>query len=224
MKFQLALATLLVTATAIATGAAPASAFNLVTNGSFENSPTLNDGGWGTYDSIQGWTATAGGKIEVQRGAAGKAYDGKQLVELDSHNYDKNAPVLGLFQDIATKAGQMYTLSFAYSARPGVAAPENVFSVLFGDTFKQQIQAGAGGSQTNWNIFKVDVLATSDVTRLQFNYDGANRDTLGAYIDDVQVSASAVPEPTTMAGMALAGLGLAARKKLKARRQNETAA
>lgn len=218
MKLQFALATTLIAATAIATAAGPASAFNLVTNGSFESSPTLKDGGWGTYDSIQGWTATPGGKIEVQRGAAGAAYDGKQLVELDSHNYDKNAPVLGLFQDIATKAGQMYTLSFAYSARPGTAAAENVFSVLFGDTFKQQIQVGAGGSQTNWNIFKVDVLATSDVTRLQFNYDGP-RDTLGGYIDDVQVSASAVPEPTTMAGMALAGLGLAARKKLKARRQ-----
>lgn len=219
MKFQLGLATTVMSVVAIATNIAPAAAFNIVTNGSFEDSPRLNDGSWGTYSAITGWQATQGGKIEVQRGAAGQAYDGKQLVELDSHHYDKNAPVLGLFQDIVTKAGQMYTLSFAYSARPGVAAPENVFSVLFGDNFKQTINAGAGGHSTNWNIFKVDVLATSDVTRLQFNYDGANRDTLGAYIDDVEVSASAVPEPTTMAGLALAGLGVAARKKFKAGRQ-----
>jgi hypothetical protein len=226
MKSHLLLATVLAAATAIATGAAPASAFNLVTNGSFEESPKLNDGGWGTYDSITGWNATQGGKIEVQRGAAGQAYAGKQLVELDSHNYDKNAPTLGLFQDIKTTIGQSYTLSFMYSARPGTGAGQNLFSVLFGDSFKQQLDGGVGGNQTNWMKYNTTVVANSNLTRLQFNYDGA-RDTLGAYLDDVQLttnSSAAVPEPTTMAGMALAGLGLAARKKLKARRQSEKSA
>lgn len=218
------LATVFATSIALTlSNVSPAAASNLVVNGSFEESPTLKDGGWGTYDAIKGWTATTGGKIEVQRGAAGKAYDGKQLVELDSHHYDKNAAVLGLFQDLVTKPGQWYTLSFAYSARPNVTAAENVFSVLFGNNFKQTVRAGAGSNQTNWNLFSVDVLATSELTRLQFNNEGS-RDTLGAYIDDVEVTASAVPEPMTMAGMAIAGLGLAANKKLKNRRVSKKSA
>jgi len=224
MKLQLSLLTGLVASGAIAMGATPASAFNIVTNGGFEATQPgdLNRGSWGIYDAIQGWKATPGGKIEVQRNAAGKAYEGSNLVELDSHDYDVKAPVLGLFQDLVTTPGQLYTLSFAYSARPNTAANDNGFSVLFGDKFKQTIQDGAGGRQTNWNIFTVDVLATSALTRLQFNYEGP-RNTLGAYIDDVKVNTAATPEPTTMAGIALAGLGLAARKKLQARRNKAVA-
>ncbi len=221
---KLAIATVLTTSAAIGVGAIqPAFAINMVQNGSFE-STQLKDGGWGTYDTIEGWSATPGGKIEVQRGAAGKAYDGKQLVELDSDNYNKNIPVLGIFQDIVTKPGQWYTLSFAFSPRPGIAAAENVFSVLFGDSFKQTIQAGAGGAETSWKVFTTNVLAASATTRLQFNYEGT-RDTYGAYIDDVKMSDSsaAVPEPTTMAGLALAGMGMAARKKFANRRENAAA-
>jgi hypothetical protein len=217
---KIAIATVLTASATIALNSIePAFAFNIVENGSFEETTTIKDGGWATFDTIKGWSATEGGKIEVQRGAAGKPYDGKQLVELDSHSYNKQAPVLGIFQDLVTQVGQLYTVSFAYSARPGTAAVENVFSVLFGDGFKQTIKAGEGGKQTDWNIFSVDVLASSDLTRLQFNYEGP-RDTYGAYIDDVKVStSSAVPEPTTMAGLALAGMGIAARKKFKANRQ-----
>ena len=83
----------------------PAQAANLVKNGSFEVTPgaPLN-GGWRTFSAIEGWSATKGGTIEVQAGVAGKAYDGKNLVELDSHFYDSKASELGLFQDIVTKA------------------------------------------------------------------------------------------------------------------------
>jgi hypothetical protein len=199
-------------------GQAPALADNLVTNGSFEDS-VLNNGSWGIYDQISGWKATTGGKIEIQKNAAGAAYNGSSLMELDSdhfssNKYDINAPVIGLFQDIATKVGQQYSLSFAYSARPGVVgAGQNSFSVLFGDQFKESLDAGKGAGQTNWNIFKTTLTASSALTRLQFNYDGI-RDSVGAYIDDVKLEAipvaQAVPEPTTLLG--LVGVGLVARK------------
>jgi len=203
--------------TALTSAQAPAMAMNLVQNGSFEVTPTkINNGGWTTYNQIEGWQATSGGKIEIQRGAAGKAFDGSNLLELDSHHYNKNAPVLGVFQDISTTVGQTYRLSFMYSARPNISASENMFSVLFGDEFSKQLTAGKGGSQTNWMEYVVDVVATSTTSRLQFNYEG-NRDTLGAYIDAVKVEAvpgsKAVPEPTTMAGIALASFGFAAAKK-----------
>ncbi len=200
---------------------APALADNLVTNGGFEAPVVMNHGKWGIFDQISGWKATTGGKIELQRNAAGAAYEGSTLLELDSHYYDKKAPVLGLFQDIATKAGQQYSLSFAYSARPGVTGVgQNSFSVLFGDQFKESIDAGKGTSQTNWNIFKTTLTASSALTRLQFNYDGF-RDTLGAYIDDVKLEAiptvtKSVPEPATLLG--LVGVGLVARKLKRSKR------
>lgn len=83
----------------------------------------------------------------MQAGVAGKAYDGNNLVELDSHYYDSNASELGLFQDIATKAGQLYRLSFAYSARPNIAdnwkggQDQNAFSCLVRASAKFLTQA-----------------------------------------------------------------------------------
>jgi hypothetical protein len=199
---------------------APAFADNLVTNGGFETS-TVGNGSYGLFDQISGWKATEGGKIEIQRNVAGAAYEGSSLMELDSGSYNKNAPVIGLFQDIATKVGQQYSLSFAYSARPGVVgAGQNSFSVLFGDQFKESLDAGKGAAQTNWNIFKTTLTASSALTRLQFNYDGI-RDTLGAYIDDVKLEAiptvtKSVPEPATLLG--LVGVGLVARKLKRSKR------
>ncbi len=184
---------------------------NLIMNGSFEAGTNLKDGGWGTYDSITGWKATAGGKIEVQRGAAGKAYDGKNLVELDSHNYNKGIETLGIFQDLATTIGKTYSFSFAYSPRINVQAADNVFEALAGNVFKQTIQAGKGGKQTDWKLFSTQFVANSTTTRIQFNDKGIRNTTLGAFIDDVQVQA--VPEPTALLGLSVAGLSLLARKK-----------
>lgn len=212
----------------------PVSSVNLLTNGSFEDTTLAGTSqaqltsGWGTYSQINGWSATPNGKIEVQRGVAGTPYAGSNLIELDSDNYDKtkfsaNNP-LGLYQDVATVAGKAYTLSFAYSARPGIAAVENVFDVLVGDTsnvgniFKTTISDGAGGANTAWSIFTTTFTANNALSRIQFNYKGS-LDTFGAYIDDVKLvnaSAASVPEPSAMAGMFVVGLGLVSLKKRKA--------
>ncbi|MEH2008833.1 DUF642 domain-containing protein [Nostoc sp.] len=193
---------------------------NLLVNGSFEDT-TLSNNSWATYSTINGWTATPNGQIEVQRSVAGTPYDGLNLVELDSHNYDAskfNAQnPLGLYQDVATVAGQNYTLSFAYSPRPNTAAVENVFNILVGDAsnsgsiLTQSISDGAGGSNTVWSIFTTTFKATSALSRVQFNYTGP-LDTYGAYIDDVKL-VTAVPEPTAITGIVLAGLGLVTLKK-----------
>ncbi|BDI19433.1 hypothetical protein ANSO36C_52350 [Nostoc cf. commune SO-36] len=208
----------------------PVTSVNLLVNGSFEDTTLAGTSqaqltsGWATYSQINGWSATPNGKIEVQRGVAGTPYAGSNLIELDSHNYDKskfsaNNP-LGLYQDVATVAGQSYTLSFAYSARPNIAAAENIFDILVGDIgnvgniFKTTISDGAGGANTAWSIFTTTFTANNALSRIQFNYKG-NLDTYGAYIDDVKLvtSATAVPEPSTMAGMVVVGLGLVSLKK-----------
>ena len=63
----------------------PASAMNLVTNGSFEE-PQLNQKSWSTFTSIPGWSRASGssGRIEVQNQVAGTSFLDFQHVELDS--------------------------------------------------------------------------------------------------------------------------------------------
>jgi hypothetical protein len=222
MKFipalqKFSVATVVVCSVLGASQVKPATAANLVVNGSFEQTlfnggTDISDGSWNTYNQIPGWTATPGGKIEIQRGAAGAAQDGKQFTELDSHFYT-NTDKIGIYQDIATEIGKKYRLSFYYSPRPHTAATENDFEVLFGNTFSKTISAGAGSSQTNWLKYTADIVATSNVSRLQFDYYVSKdfQDTYGSYIDNV--SLETVPEPGTLLGLAVVGLGLATKKR-----------
>jgi hypothetical protein len=194
----------------------PASAANLVVNGSFEQGTQIKDGGWQTYSSILGWQATAGGTIEVQRGAAGAAQNGKQLVELDSHFYDeKKVSTIGIFQDIKTQIGATYNLSLFYSPRPGTAATENKFQVLAGNNFSANIDGGSGAGlkQTKWSNYTAKFVATSELSRLQFNYDVKNdsHNTYGSYIDNISVEK--VPEPAALMGLGVIGLGLMAKRR-----------
>ncbi|MDE5100051.1 MAG: DUF642 domain-containing protein, partial [Trichodesmium sp. St16_bin4-tuft] len=82
---------------------------NLVVNGSFEK-PVVNFLGY--PKSVSGWKLGAGSAIEIQTGIVGAAKDGKQLVELDGLEVSR------IFQDIPTKPGQTYKLTFAFSPRP----------------------------------------------------------------------------------------------------------
>jgi hypothetical protein len=208
--------------------ATPVSSANLLINGSFEDTTLTGTNqaqltsNWETYAKINGWSATPNARIEVQRGIAGSPYAGSNLVELDSHDYSKplsSQDPLGLYQDVATVVGQTYTLSFAHSARPNTTAENNIFDVLVGDAtnvgniFQSTISDGAGKGETVWSIFTKTFTATSQLSRVQFNYKGT-RNTTGSYIDDVKLVT--VPEPSAMAGIVVVGLGLVNFKKRNA--------
>ncbi|WP_242053374.1 PEP-CTERM sorting domain-containing protein [Nostoc parmelioides] len=231
--------------------ATPVSSMNLIVNGGFEDTTLTGtnqaqltgNSTWNIYDRINGWSATPNGKIEVQRGGiAGSphkdisdpnnAYD-RNLVELDSHGYDKTKfsaeNPLGIYQDVATVVGQTYTLSFDYSARPNTSAANNIFDVLVGDVanvgnvLRERISIGAGGQTTAWTTFTRTFIATSQLSRVQFNYTpndlNTGLDTYGSYIDDVKLvtaNVAEVPEPGAMAGIVIAGLGLVTFKKRSA--------
>jgi hypothetical protein len=190
---------------------APAStSTNLITNGSFENQQPGN-GGWGVFDSIDGWNVLEGSQagIEVQHNAAGTAFDGNQLVELDSH------AVSGIFQDLATTVGKKYKLQFAFSPRAGVA--ENTLNVKWGGNLVDTLMAdGTGLGDTKWNTFTYNLVANGAKTRLSFDNLTEKSDSLGTYIDNV--SLQAVPESTNVAGIIVVGaIGLGSlckRKKL----------
>jgi hypothetical protein len=169
----------------------------LVTNGSFE-ADAIPSGTFAYLPSITGWTLASGPAIEIQNHVAGSPFDGNQFVELDS---SANS---GMYQDIATVAGQTYQLSFAYSPRPGVAESSNGIDIRWGGLDLGIIkQTGIGHSDTVWSIHTYDLTATSSLTRLEFTATGTS-DSYGGYLDAVSVNS--VPEPASVAMTAM-GIG-----------------
>jgi uncharacterized protein DUF642 len=153
---------------------------DIVTNGGFEN-PNIPTNSWSVYNSITGWSTTSGSGIEVQDHVAGTPYEGGQHVELDSNSNS------AMKQDLATTAGGVYTLSFAYSPRPGVASGSNGIEVFWNGVSIASITAdGTGNGDTVWTVYQFQVTATGATSELKFAATGAN-DSLGGYLDAVSV-------------------------------------
>ena len=184
---------------------------NLITNGSFED-PDIPTGTWQVLNSIPGWATSFGPGIEIQDHVAGSPYAGNQHVELDSHANS------GMIQTaITTFQGQQYTLSFAYSPRPGVAATSNGIELYFDNVLIDSFTAsGIGLGDTAWSIRSYTLTATRTSSLLEFRAVGSN-DSLGGYLDDVKFDVSAVPEPCTLLlfGSGLVGLIFGFKRKLK---------
>ena len=167
-------------------------------NGSFDDQ-VQNPGSWGVYQSLPGWTTTSGSGIELRNAVAGNSFDGGNYVELDSYNNSS------MSQAVTTTAGALYTLSFAYSAREGIAYASNPIQALWNGSSVATVSAdGTAQSGNVWNIYSYTVTGTGHDT-LTFAALGTN-DTLGGSLDAVSLTA-AVPEPSTWALM-LGGMGL----------------
>jgi hypothetical protein len=159
---------------------------NLVVNGGFEE-PDVATGSAGHLSSIPGWSLAPGGcGFEVQDHALGLPFEGTQHAELDSYCST------GIFQDLATEAGQSYTITYAFSPRPDHA--DNVLVVSWdGIVIATHTASGVGMTNTSWTVYTQTVLATSPTSRLTFS-DGGVSDTHGTYLDAVSVPVSS---PTT---------------------------
>jgi hypothetical protein len=174
-----------------------ASAANIVADPGFENGiPNSYAGAMGN-----GWVVTAGtGAIcnavsQAGCGNAGPARTGSQMGFLDwSDSFNTIA------QTLATDVGQAYTISFW----------------VFGD-HANLLNVTFGGS----TLFDGTVPATSDYVQFTFVSSATSTTTVLAFsgqrtvagvelLDDVSVSASSVPEPTTwlLTSVALFGLGV----------------
>ncbi len=189
-------------------------ATNLVTDGSFE-SAALSAGTYALYggNSLAGWTALPGDTIEVRDALVGTAKDGNNFVELDStHNSS-------MLTTIDTTAGQAYSLSFWYSGRPSSATANSAFpsGVVPASSDGLSVDYGNGTvavhSPTDttddnlWRQFTATFTATGPSTTLMFAATGKD-DSYGSSLDNISVSAIAVPEPAPMAMMAAGLLGL----------------
>lgn len=176
----------------------PATAANLVANGSFEE-PNIPTNSFALFPSIPEWSVEYSnpffGAIEIQNNVAGSPFDGNQFTELDAVGQPR------LFQDLQTVVGQTYNLQFAFSPRPGVL--DNNLSVRWGDVLLDPISAsGIGLTNTQWQVFNYELLATSAITRLSFDNRLETLNGLGTYLDAVSVTAiTTVPEPNSMLGV-----------------------
>jgi hypothetical protein len=163
-------------------GTAHAAGPDLVANGGFE-APALANPDWGVFGAIDGWTDTSGCGIEVQNHVAGTPYAGDQFVELDSY-----CPA-AITQTLSTVPGRWYTVTYAFSARPGVA--DNALGVGWdGAQVASRSADGSALEDTDWHVFSESVRATGTSAELTFT-DLGESDSVGTYVDAVSVTARA---------------------------------
>lgn len=200
----------IVTGMALSMATPALAAPSLIVNGSFEADALLAPGTWSVYSSLSGWTGDPGanGGIELRRQNAGTAQDGQHFVELDTY---RNS---WMTQQVATDAGQHYTLSYYYSPRAGVATASNPIEVYWNGV-QLALNGGNGVGQGNhqWQQFSFDVIGTGGLDTLRFAATGTS-DGYGGSLDNIALVA-AVPEPGMLALSlaALGALGMAGRRR-----------
>ncbi|HOY23754.1 MAG TPA: DUF642 domain-containing protein [Cellvibrio sp.] len=187
------------------TGVASLANANLIVNGSFEDNIVTNSSTWGVYNSINGWSTLSGAGIEIQRNTIVTAQDGKQYVELDSHNNSS------MFQQLTgLSVGESYLLSFWYHARTNNASNDNGIDVSWGTSAPGDLQLAIANEtvqSTNnmWVEKTLSLFADQSTMYLTFAATGLNN-SLGGFIDNVSLTkVASVPESS---GLVLFGLGL----------------
>lgn len=177
-----------VSAAPLLLAAGPATPSTEVVNGSFEQ-PDIRDHSvpahhrattWATFHAanVPAWgVAPETSTIEIQR--IWPAAHGVQYAELDSFNNSS------LYQDIPTRPGDVYRLSYAWSPRPSVPAADNTFEVSAAND-SEAVGGVAGGSTTSWRYGNLDFVATGTTTRIAFTDTGPS-DGYGALLDAVSI-------------------------------------
>lgn len=156
--------------------------------------PDFRHQGYATLVHAGGWTGGAAG-LEVQtNNVAGRAYSGRNLVELDTA---RNSAMW-----VELPKGR-YTISYWYSPRPGVAAASNGITLSSGGRLLDSV-SGDGGGDTLWQQRSIGF--TSAGGPLTFAAAGRS-DSLGGYLDDITITMAAVPELATWT-MLIIGFGL----------------
>ena len=170
------------------TGAAP----NLLVNGSFE-SPVMSAAGFAAFDSVTGWTAIPGGKIEIWNAHNGvTASDGANFLELDY----ASAPD-GFSQNVQTEAGQTYELSFDLRTRlPSHPTTTQSVEVVWNGVLIDTVTPASA----SWTTLTFDVVGTGGVDILTIREVASQAtDGWGAMLDNFSLTATAPPNAAASA-------------------------
>lgn len=185
----------------------------LVLNGDFELPEVVVSDKWDIFQSgttgmgwSVEWVRNTGDRpfpanMELHEGVNGwNAHSTNQYTELDS---DWGGPSSGqsgedasvkLYQDLITKVGSTYTVSFWTSPRPNISAADNKIQVKVGSV-DVVVNEVAGGANTDWTEHTYTFVATEGVTRLEFTDIGTGN-SLGGFLDDVSVKEECLSDVT----------------------------
>jgi len=176
---------------------------NLLTNGSFEAPDVTNVAQWDIFPSgtpTLGWTVAwadlFGGSptpanMELHDGVNGwLASEGAQYAELDSDWGGPSSAQTGeaastrISQTVATVPGNVYELSFDFSARPGTGSTNNVLELLVDDVVEGTFgDDGSANGNTVWNNLGYQFEADSASTEIAFR-DAGTPNSEGTLLDN----------------------------------------
>jgi hypothetical protein len=206
----------------ISLAAGTAQAANLLQNGSFENTAGtfVNNGfGWMSLNPgstvIPGWTTTTAELAWGQNVNIDNITTPFGSFLLDFTGYHNSFSYGGVTQTINTTVGQQYTLSLSLGIlNPTYPGPISVTATA--GSSNQTFTFNPSGSGNQWGGFSLDFTATSTSTPISIvGISTANTYYLG--LDNVSVEAKTtqtVPEPSTILGLGLLGLGAFCQRKL----------
>ncbi|MBH8560781.1 DUF642 domain-containing protein [Nostoc sp. CENA67] len=218
--------TLVSTAVIAGTGISKAQAvqINLVQNGDFEADPLVNP----NYDPtlpnpfITGWNNDSqfdGGYTDRLENYPNPATNGLLSVHL---GYTPPGSFAYLTQTLATQNNNEYKLTFSLASAEEPPRLDNLFQVYAGGTKIFELTDLTLDPAQPYKEYSVNFVATSTATDLKFatqvGHDWLNLDDVSVYKvenDNSQsLGSTAVPEPTTIGGIAVAGI-LGSRLKRK---------
>lgn len=203
--------------TALVAVAVPVGAVSIV-NGSFEMG---TDPGTGFTTQAAGSTAITGWTV----GGFGVDYIGGYWMASDGvRSIDLSALSAGsVSQTIATKIGQVYTVTFDLSGNPdaGVGSKLTLISISGSVPALQTYDVTAANSRTNMNWQPYSYTFTAFGTSSSLTFSSFEYNPYGPALDNVSIlegdgTGSTVPEPATWAlmigGFALVGVGARRRR------------
>jgi|GEM_PF-3297546 len=175
---------------------------NLVANGGFEAPEVTNPNLWDIFSTgtlgliwnvfqADGITASTG--LEIQAGYSGwLASEGEQFAELDGDHPTQ------ISQTLDTVPGVTYAITFDFSARPETSVDNNAIEVFWeGDSLGTVSALLAASGNTSWSSHAFNVVATGETAMLTFVDRGVSADSLGSFIDNVEVNCDIAPPSAT---------------------------